>query len=239
MSLAGEWAGHDDPPTRALALLVLGQVAMDDPEVLEQLFDVAAADDESALVRAATAEALGLQSGNSRCGEVLLQMVDDVDETVRIKAIGGLGTTLPDDVSPNNRAVSVLTGLLDDPAAAVRDWAAFVLGTQLEVDSAELRDRFLVMAQTDLDTDEIYPAAEAAVALARRRDERVLPVIARRLTEDQVGRLWLDASAALAHPDLLAPLEALRELERDDGDSWDHALAAALEACRSGKPPDL
>jgi hypothetical protein len=55
---------------------------------------------------------------------------------------------------------------LSDPCASVRDWAAFAVGVQRDVDTPQVRDAlFGLLADDEEDT-----AGEAAVGLARRAD---------------------------------------------------------------------
>lgn len=191
---ATTWVRDEMSAVRALGILVLGQVALEDSEVLPTLLDVVRIDDESVEVRRAIADALGDQSVSDPCAALLLRLVDDEDEAVRTKAIGGLGVTLPDPIVTGHPAFAVFRRLLDDESPKIRDWTAFTLGRR-DIDQPGIRDRLLTMAAEDLDNDEIYPAAEAAFALAHRRDDRVVPVIAERIGKDRVGMLWLRAAA--------------------------------------------
>ena len=97
-----------------------------------------------------------------------------------------------------------------DEDSVVRDWAAFALGVR-ENDNPELRDA-LARLLFDADDD---TAAEAAYALALRKDRRVLPVLERVLEQPNVGRLYFEAAAALGDPALLPTLRRLRERGED------------------------
>jgi hypothetical protein len=84
----------------------------------------------------------------------------------------------------------------------VRNWATFALGRQLEFDSAALRD-----ALWEGVTDEVQDVREEAIAgLARRRDRRSLPLVARLLDSEDVPSWLFDAAASLADASLVPRL---------------------------------
>jgi hypothetical protein len=111
----------------------------------------------------------------------------------------------------------------------VRDMATFSLGSQLDVDSQLVRDA-LKARLIDEEDERWYPAAEAAVGLAVRGDMSVLPAVRDRL-KPSVGKLWLEAAAALGHPDLLPSLMALTSEDDDISDPWVSALHRAIGRC--------
>jgi hypothetical protein len=78
------------------------------------------------------------------------------------------------------------------------------------------------LSDVDFDT-----RSEAITGLAERRDRRVIPVLVQELTSDCVGTLAVEAAAAIAAPELLPHLLALK-------DWWDidpGLLAQAIQAC--------
>jgi HEAT repeat protein len=226
------WRSDPDVETRTLGWAVLGQLAVDEPPAAAVLLAAgkAGSQDPEPVVRRAVARALGNQSNSAAAAEVLLAMIGDPDRKCRVHAIGGLGTTL-DAPSADHPAVLALIALLADDDAKIRDWAAFVLGSQLEVDTPELRDALLAIANDDIDEDWAYPAAEAAAGLVARGDRRVVDTVIRRLGAGSVGRLWLELATNLADPRLAPALTALRAEWPDDGDDWDSQLEKALVAC--------
>lgn len=115
-----------------------------------------------------------------------------------------------------------MIGLMEDPDEDVRDWATFGLGTQTEIDGPEVRE-----ALAGRWSDENLDARdEAILGSARRRDRRVLPVLAARLGEDEVGRLPVEAAAYLCDERLLGPLRRLADWWDLDPDMLDEAVAA-------------
>jgi HEAT repeat protein len=170
-------------------------------------------------LRRAAANALACVVDDERVLTPLLRFAGDDDPVVRWQVARGI----PPGADPlPAEAFEVLTGMLRDEDSDVRDWAAFALGTR-ENDTPELRD---ALAHLLFDAAE-DTAAEAAYALARRQDLRVLPVLERALREPASGRLYLEAAAALGDPALLPALEDLRRRGLEEPD-----LERAIAACR-------
>jgi HEAT repeat protein len=120
-------------------------------------------------------------------------------------------------------AVAGLIELSRDPVADVRDWATFGLGTQIDLDTPEIRE-CLVERMNDPDDD---TRCEALVGLARRRDRRVLPALSRELKSEHVQVIAVEAAAQIADPQLYADLVALQK-------RWDcdkELLEVAITAC--------
>lgn len=188
---------NSDATTRDEAFRDLGDAALNHPPALQALLDRAAmgCTDRDVRVRDGVAHALGQQSGEQRCVPWLMRLLDDTEADVRRTASIGLGITL-DEPSPIHPAVRALIARLTDPAPIVRDAAAFVLGTLMDVDSPPLRAGLRHLLH-EPDTEEAYPAAEAAFGLARRADPDLYPVIAARLGQPRVGTLWLCAAETL------------------------------------------
>ncbi len=127
------------------------------------------------------------------------------------------------------RAIGFLIELTEDPEAHVRDWATFALGSQVEMDTPELREA-LVERLSDVDDD---TRAEAIVGLAQRGDRRIVPVLSEELASDSVGRLAVEAAALIGDPELHPALLALRNW-------WDVDEGSLEEAIRACSPrPEL
>lgn len=129
-----------------------------------------------------------------------------------------------------NPATRALIARLADPDPIVRDAAAFVLGEQWDVDDPNLRAGLRGLLH-EPDTDEAYPAAEAAFGLARRADPEVHTVIAERLRHPTVGALWLRAAGELGDPRLLPALVQLRAPDNEPADPWVAHLEEAIRRC--------
>jgi hypothetical protein len=225
-----------DGDARAAGLRLLSRAALGEPHIHDALDDAAvlAARDVSVAVRVAAAYAAG-EVPTTRSIDVLVSLVRDTSSDVR----SAVASSLPlatDSQAPNPRVVGALVLLTADADATVRDFAAFGLGAQLPgADNAAVRAA-LHRLLDEPDTDEAYPAAEAAMGLALRGDATVAPVIAERLRRGG-GQLWLDAAATLAVPDLLPTLCALRGPGDDEADPWVQALEKAIAACSDGEGP--
>ncbi len=87
----------------------------------------------------------------------------------------------------------VLVGLSVDVDDRVRDWAVFLLGTMLEVDTERVREALWARID-DVGTDF---ADEALVGLARHRDIRCSRVVADWLCRKEVGALVFEAAELL------------------------------------------
>jgi HEAT repeat protein len=225
------WAHNEDPGTRSAAFVVLGVLALDAPAALDTLERLAegAVLDMDARVRRAVVAAVG-GNADRRGRDRLLYLANDPDPEVRAAVAGGLPLVL-EDPTAHDLAVQTLIGLTKDAEVRVRDMAAFALGTQLDVDSPSIRAA-LVDLLSEPDTDDAYPAAEAAVGLARRHDPAVLPAIVSRLESASVGILWLQAAAELCDPQLLLPLLSLRGPDDQSDDPWVQALSMAILASK-------
>ena len=125
-------------------------------------------------------------------------------------------------------AVRALIQLSRDPDDDVRDWACFALGTQLsEVDNRALRDALAARLGDPHDDTR----CEALLGLARRRDERALPVLLDRLARDNVYSLEIDAAGALGHP-------SLHWMVRGHLSGWDDDVVARVCAALRLTDPD-
>ncbi len=104
---------------------------------------------------------------------------------VRFAVAFALGC-FPDDPT----AIEVLLKLTTDPDADIRDWATFGLGVLGSTDSTEIRDALLARL-TDEDQD---AREEAVLALAKRKDRRVISVLLELLIEPQVSSRAIEAA---------------------------------------------
>jgi hypothetical protein len=234
LDAASRWVTGTDPRSRQVGFAVLGFLGLDDDDARRALLDAArlAASDPYPDVRMSVAAAIGNLSDCADAHQLLLSMVDDGDDAVLAQVVGGLAITASDSTTTAEPWIQSLVTLLLHDSPLVRDWAAFALGTQSEADSPKLRDELLRIAETDADGEDVYPAAEAAMGLARRQDSRVQPIIERQLVDVAVGRLWLEAAAELADPRLHPALLRLREeVDPEPRTSWDDSLDLAIQAC--------
>ena len=120
--------------------------------------------------------------------QVIRRYLDHPDEDVRFAVTFALGCF------PNEpTSVSGLMQLARDHDSDVRDWAVFGFGMQGSADSVEIRELlFSCLHDEDVDIRE-----EAAVGLAIRQDERVLPFLMQAFGNEAVGERITDAAAWL------------------------------------------
>jgi HEAT repeat protein len=169
--------------------------------------------------------------GGTRDGRglpVLTALAGNPDADIRRQVAADLPMIMDD--SPVASGVETLIALSADPEPRVRDWATFGLGTLTDADSEAVRRALWAR----IDDSCIDARDEAVVALARRRDDGVLPLVADLLAQSTAGTLIFEAAAHLADRSLL-PL--LRDFDTTDDD-----VRAAIEACEqrnSMAPPEL
>lgn len=193
----------DEPPARALAADVLGQLGVPERTLPEACF-AALTDrlrrEEHPAVLAALAHNLGGLEQPGAVGAVL-PLADHPDPDVRYGAVRGLmGHDDP-------RAIDALIALSADPEPDVRSWATFALGSQTEVDTPALRAA--LMARLDDDALDAEIRGEALVGLAERGVDAIVDHVARALSAG-LDPLAVEAAGLLGAPALLPALKALR-----------------------------
>jgi hypothetical protein len=138
-----------------------------------------------------------------------------------------------DEISKHNKLVLVRTrdatdfnlaeliALSRDKDREVRDWATFQLGSQMELDNAEvrqaLRDR---LEDSDLDT-----RCEAFVGLARRGDEFAVAPLLQEHRGKAVATLMVEAAGTFGRAEFAPVLQELRHWWDVDVDLLDKAIA--------------
>lgn len=220
-------------PVDVNAINQLAELALDDLASVNHLVGLAQRVRVSdASVRAAFVRALG-NLGDPQFVDEIMRFADDRAVTVRAHVAAALPLATVRLDEPPEPVLRQLLAFAEDPSLQVRDWAAFALGTQMDVDSPDVR-RVLRELLTLDDTADACPAAEAAVGLARRGDEDVVKVIQDRLTSDpNVGSLWLVAAGATGSPVLLPVLRTLQSIAESETDAtseeWRSELHAAID----------
>jgi hypothetical protein len=188
-------------------LLHLEQAGPDEPQVV-----------------AAIGYALG-HLDDDRAVPHLILLADHASEEVRLAAASGLPNAMGwqfDRLYPE--AVETLVRLSGDADEDVRDWATFGLGTT-GADSAEVRSALVAR----LDDPHEDTRAEAFMALAKLRDDRVVVPLLAELDRDTVGTLDIEAAGESADPRFFPTLTRIAEWWRDEGDLW--KLQRALNRC--------
>lgn len=119
-------------------------------------------------------------------------------------------------------AINALILLSGDDEPDVRDWATFGLGTQLKLNTAQVRD---ALAERLADPDE-ETRGEAMIGLARRKDGRVIGAIQNELSSQSTAVKALEAAELIGAPELLPQLMALRGVRNDYPDFLEGVIAA-------------
>ena len=212
-----------NPLDATLGADVLGQLGTPDfffheasvPNLLE-IFDNHK--DENALQSAAMA--LG-RTGDSRAIEKLLELKTHENAEIRFAVVHGL-LTIEDEES-----VKALIELSTDEDEDVRNWATFGLGSQIEIDTPEIRDALF----NRLDEDDHEIRGEALVGLALRKDQRVFTPLFKELASENVGTLAVEAALELGDPKLCDSLKDLETWWEMDAD----LLKSAITTCCSSE----
>jgi HEAT repeat protein len=224
-------AGSDDPHARVLGLDILGQVGyLADRPFLEETLPVlqTACADECPAVLVAAVAALGHIRDRRALPAVLRHAGHDHAE-VRHRVAAALPGIVGD--PPADEGVAALIRLTADPDPDVRDWATFGLGSQLDVDSAPVRDALAArLADGEGDT-----AGEALVGLARRGDPRALPAVLAGLAVDP-GNLVVEAAGYLRAAQALPALLRLKAAGWQQGDPRPAVLDDAIRSCSPSSP---
>jgi HEAT repeat protein len=217
----------DCPKERELAADILGQSRVRETTFHEESVSLLLGlleREEDAAVLSATLSALG-QRREPRAISAILCWGKHPDAAVRLSVVFALLA------HTDERAVNALIDLSADEDEAVRDWATFGLGSQIDTDTPAIRH---ALFQRLADSDATV-RGEALIGLARRKDERVLPLLIQELGREDVSDLALEAAGEMGHPCLLPALVRLKERD-GSGASCLHRsyLQSALDRCRGG-----
>jgi len=112
----------------------------------------------------------------------------------------------------NLRAVDTLIRLSSDKISYIRNWSTFGLGRQIEVHSESI-NKALWRRVSDKHQETRY---EAIIGLAKRRDDRVLPIIAQELEKGEFGTLLLTAVLASEKVEFIPLLQQNLDSARAD-----------------------
>jgi len=232
LALGAEYAGSADPLDRAVGARILGQLGWGDRTFLEESVSllVAMLDDPVEDVVSEAATALGHRKDPAAI-PALLKLTAHANPGVRFGVTFGLLC------QEDPAAVAALVELTTDEDLDVRNWATFGLGTQIDVDTPELRSA-LGKALSDPDSE---IRGEALVGLARRADPGIAQSLLDEWNEhDGVSILSLEAAELTRDPRLHGHLQRFAEtLEIDDDVHYQRALRDALAACEPVKDAGL
>lgn len=223
---AKELCNRADPRMRTLGVDILCQLGSPNPFVAQctgiLLYLLKSESDPGVL------NSIGVGLGHLNAAEgikPLSKLKNHPDSDVRFGVVLGLSG------HENDLAIATLIDLSRDEDDDVRDWATFALGSQLELDRADIRD---ALADRLNDKDD-ETRGEAFAGLAARHDSRVMAPLVAELSSDSVGILALEAATSLGAPELYELLLEVKEWigENEEQDKYfNGVLDEAIEACK-------
>ncbi|MDB6037311.1 MAG: hypothetical protein JWM99_1152 [Verrucomicrobiales bacterium] len=229
-----ELGDRPDAKSRDTAATLLGQNGLKDKVAVSECVDYLLgmiSRETSPVVLTSLTFALG-HLHDPACITTLLPLKQHPSADVRYALVHSLSG------HDDERAIKTLIDLSSDEECDVRNWATFALGSQTEVNTAEIRDALVARLQEE--DDEIR--GEALVGLATRSDKRVVTPFLRELEiqTPEVLRNWVliadTANAVVRTADQtgakewLAVLERLKSLRIGDASLVEKAIAR----CRAG-----
>jgi HEAT repeat protein len=222
--LGRRYAVSPDPLDRVTGADVLAQLGWSECTFLRESVEILISLLSDADDRVIAAAATGLGHRNDPAAiRPALKLVEHSNPDVRFGAV--LALSKHDD----DAAISGLIKLSGGHDDHVRDWAAFGLGSQTDLDKPDLREALARL----LDDSDPEIRGEAMIGLARRRDNRAYPVVARELAGEFHGSWCLEAAELLANPGLLPLLQSLRAtIAEEDRQRFTLDFDRAERACR-------
>ncbi len=228
LAAAATLCASSDPNERIIGVNILGQLGIPDRtfphECGDVLLELIAHESDSNVLAS-----IGIAFGHLKDPRGVLPLVEfkvHPNPGVRMSVVLGL-TAQEDEV-----AIAALIELSADDDGDIRNWATFALGSQVDVDSPELRDALFDRAilETGADDPSAEIRGEALLGLATRKDKRVIAPLLEELESESVGILAVEAAQAMADVRLSPALTALQ-------DWWDldtELLGSAIASCKSG-----
>lgn len=204
---------------RELGAVILGQLGIPKRVFPEECFQALRRMLEQE-TDSAVLNAIGIAFGHlreSRAISLLISLKEHPDPDVRYGVVFGLMC------QEEPAAVNALINLSRDEELQVRDWATFALGSQIDLDSSEIRNALL----SRLDDCDDQTRNEALVGLARRKDLRVIEPLIRELSLRDPSPLAVEAAEELGSSKLYQVLQNLKfrwETEGYATDKIDRAL---------------
>ncbi|NJL64711.1 MAG: hypothetical protein HC903_26465 [Methylacidiphilales bacterium] len=137
----------------------------------------------------------------------LIKLKNHVDSDVRMGVVFGL--ICQEDES----AIQTLIELSADEDEDVRNWATFGLGSQIAIDTQEIRDALYQRIISEVGKDDTIAEirGEALLGLAIRKDERVIEPLIGELESDRIGRLSVEAALEIGDNRLYSALVKLQD----------------------------
>jgi len=223
-ALGVEYSNSKDPFDRATGADILGQLGWTDQAFLEDSVStlIPLLKDPDPYVIYCAAVALGHRS-DPKAIPYLIDASKHKDSQVRYGVVIGLLT------HEAPEAVDTLITMSRDSEADVRNWAIFGLGSQIDIDTPELR-KALFDGLNDPD-DEVR--GEAMVGLAARGAPSIVDVILKEWELDSINKLSIEAARHASDVRLLPCLESFLEtMNLDDDIAYREEIEKAIAACK-------
>lgn len=215
----------DDPIDRVVGADILAQLGWQDRTYLKESVDllIPALQDTNEFVVYSVCCALGHRS-DARAAAHIVKLADSLSAQIRYGVVSALLE------QESQGAIDVMIVLSSDSDRDVRNWAMFGLGSQIDVDTIEIRDALFV-GVSDNDSE---IRGEALVGLATRGDQRVVDLLLDEWEKfDDVGTLSLEAAEETASPRLHSKLLYLQDALNFSGDvQFESQLQSAINACQ-------
>ena len=223
-NLGLQYCHSKDPLDRATGADILGQLGWTDNVFLDDSVKVLIPmlKDSDSNVASCAATALGHRS-DPRAIPYLIDISKHEDPQVRNSVVFGLlGHDAPE-------AISVLVLLSSDSNSDVRNWAMFGLGSQIDIDTPEIKQAlFSGLSDSDDET-----RGEAILGLAVRGDCRIVDLILKEWEGQTISKLSLEAAEVSGDPRLYSCLvNFLENIDLDEDPEFREQLEQAITACK-------
>lgn len=212
---------------RMLSADVLGQLAYQNKEkyyeiAVTTLIKLLDDGDDGVLNSASTALGHRLKQDDFRAVEKLCQLAKHPNFQVRNGVVFSLSGC------EHSKAIQTMIALCKDESDLVRDWATFGLGSQIELDTPEIR----AVLHHQLNDKDSNVRGEAFIGLAERGDITMLEKLKQELSREFEGSYTIRASAILGEPSLLPFLLQLEKTAQDEITAYHKSeLEDAIQAC--------
>jgi len=223
-TLGVEYSNSKDPLDRATGADILGQLGWTDQTFLEESVKVLIPmlKDSDAYVAYCAVIALGHRSAPEAV-PYIIEISKHKDPQVRFGVVSGLlGHEAPE-------AINTLILLSKDFDTDVRNWALFGLGSQIDIDTPEIR-RALFDGLSDQDYE---VRGEAMLGLAARGDYCVVDAILKEWEGEDISKLSIEAAEAIGDLRLLPSLmDFLDRMDFNDDPTFLEQVEQAIAACK-------
>lgn len=206
---------------RKLGVDILGQLGIPKrtfpDESLEILFKLIECEKDSDVL-----SAIGIALGHihdSRAIKTQLNLKNHPSADVREGVVFGISGY------EDTEAINTLIELSSDENENVRNWATFGLGSQINTDTAEIREALFQR----LGDEDYEICGEALLGLAIRKDQRVVEPLIKELSSDSVCILAVEAAKEMGDTRLSSVLMQLQNWWNVDK----NLLAEAINGCKN------